>query len=183
MTESTAAPRSAIAPVPPVARRRPGSPLPPSLESAASKLSLRRRALTARCTTCRLHGRLCSLRMNHADRCVPAPRPLHHRTAGGRRWECRSARGGLAVRAERVPPVPLTADDARSLYVGVVSGAPHTQWTARKSRRRVRGARTPATPVAAGRRPLRACASRVPDSRLRQRPDYGDSCSIPETAQ
>ena len=64
------------------------------------KLSLRRRALTARCTTCRLHGRLCSLRMNHADRCVPAPRPLHRRTAGGRRWECRSARGGLAVRAE-----------------------------------------------------------------------------------
>ena len=58
------------------------------------KLSLRRRALTARCTTCRLHGRLCSLRMNHADRCVPAPRPLHRRTAGGRRWEGRSARGG-----------------------------------------------------------------------------------------
>ena len=121
------------------------------------KLSLRRgRALTARCTTCRLHGRLCSLRMNHADRCVPAPRPLHRRTAGGRRWEGRSARGG----PRRACPAgrPLTADDARSLYVGVVSGAPHTQWTARKSRRRVRGARTPATPVAAGRRPLRGTA-------------------------
>lgn len=152
MTESTAAPRSAIAPVPPVARRRPGSPRAGLCRPVCRKLSLRRRALTAHCTTCRLHGRLCSLRMNHADRCVPAPRPLHHRTAGGRRWE--SVR--TWVRAERVlPPVPLTADDARSLYVGVVSGAPHTQWTARKSRRRVRGARTPATPVAAGRRALR----------------------------